>query len=148
MTYWFQSKMNALATVAHAFLQQLTVWLHRQGRVVQEWFPKEPLHSWTSDFAKAYRQVPLCPEQLHLSVVAQWHPVLGQDVFTIPYAQLFGGRTPPLHFDRHPAWLTFLFSAAIAVPNHWSRLRGQRAAQTPRRPKFHGAGLEMVGGRC
>ena len=87
-------------------------------RAVQERFPTDPLHSWTSDSAKAYRQVPLCPGQLHLSVVAQWHPEMEQVVYTIPFAQLFGGRTPPLHFARHPAWFTFFLSAAIALPTH------------------------------
>ena len=92
--------------------------LAAQTRAVQERFPTDPLHSWTSDFAKAHRQVPLCPGQLHLSVVAQWHPEMEQVVYTIPFAQLFGGRTPPLHFARHPAWFTFLLSAAIALPTH------------------------------
>lgn len=69
-------------------------------------------------FAKAYRQVPIAPEQLHLAIVAQWHPVHKRVVYVVPYAQLIGGRTPPLHFARHPAWFTYLLAASIALPTH------------------------------
>ena len=36
--------------------------------------PAAPVQTWTSDFAKAYRQVPQLKEQLMLSVVAQFCP--------------------------------------------------------------------------
>ena len=64
-----------------------------QTRSVQDRFPREPLLSWTSDFAKAYRQVPQHPSQVSMTVIAQWHPGLQQVVFVVPYAQPVGGRT-------------------------------------------------------
>lgn len=87
-----------------------------QTRSVQDRFPRELLLSWTSDFAKAYRQVPQHPSQVSMTVIAQWHPGLQQVVFVVPYAQLFGGRTLPLHFSRNPAWFTHLLSCAYALP--------------------------------
>ena len=41
----------------------------------------EKVKSWTSDFAKAYRQVAQMFEQVHLIVVAQWCPRENNTVF-------------------------------------------------------------------
>ena len=72
--------------------------------------------SWTSDFAKAYRQVAQSVKQLHLTVVAQWCPQLKKAVFIISAGQLFGGKTPPQNFSRHPAWWCYLMAPMYGLP--------------------------------
>ena len=54
----------------------------------------EKVKSWTSDFAKAYRQVAQMFEQIPLTIVAQWCPHENKLVFTVSAGQLFGGKTP------------------------------------------------------
>ena len=74
------------------------------------------LHSWTSDFAKAYRQVPQLMSQLPLTVVVQWCPVMSKPVFILSAGQLFGGKTPPQNFSRHPAWWCYLMAPMYGLP--------------------------------
>ena len=66
------------------------------ARQNHEW---EQVESWTSDFAKAYRQVAQMVEQLHLTVVTQWCPRLDKSVCIVSAGQLFGG-TPPAEFQQ------------------------------------------------
>ena len=82
----------------------------------REGYDSEEVMSWTSDFAKAYRQVAQSVKQLHLTVVAQWCPHLKKAVFNISAGQLFGGKTPPrklqsassmvVLLDRPHVWIT------------------------------------------
>ena len=50
----------------------------------------EQVKPWTSDFAKAYREVAQMVEQLHLTVVAQWYPQEKKVVSIVSAGQLFG----------------------------------------------------------
>ena len=63
--------------------------------VAREGYGSEEVMSWTSDFAKAYRQVAQSVKQLHLTVVAQWCPHLNKSVFISSAGQLFGCKTLP-----------------------------------------------------
>ena len=84
--------------------------------VAREGYGSEEVMSWTSDFAKAYRQVAQSVKQLHLTVVAQWCPHLKKSVFIISAGQLFGGKTPPQNFSRHPAWWCYLMAPMYGLP--------------------------------
>ena len=57
----------------------------------------EELIMFTSDFAKAFKQVPGMTELLHLSVIVQWDPILQQPAFLVPYTQVFGDRSTPVN---------------------------------------------------
>ena len=72
--------------------------------------------SWTSDFAKAYRQVPQLMEQLKLTVVVQHCPETNAPVFIVSYGQLFGGKTPPQNFSRQPSWWCYVMAPLIGLP--------------------------------
>ena len=63
----------------------------------------EKVKPWTSEFAKAYRQVAQMFEQLHLTVVAQWCPQENKIVSIVSAGQLFGGKPPPHNSSPHPA---------------------------------------------
>ena len=83
---------------------------------VREMVPAALVQSWTSDFAKAYRQVPQISDQLMLTVVVQYCPETQGPVFIVSYGQLFGGRTPPLNFSRQPAWWCYVMAPLIGLP--------------------------------
>ena len=70
----------------------------------------------TSDFAKAFKQVPGVETMLHLSVVVQWDPVSRRPAFLVPYTQVFGGRSTPLNFARFPAWCCHAMAVLAALP--------------------------------
>ena len=78
--------------------------------------PSDMVLSWTSDFAKAYRQVAQTPHQLQYAIVAQWCPQVSKLVFIVSAGQLFGGMTPPLNFSRHPAWWCYTMAALYGLP--------------------------------
>ena len=83
---------------------------------VREMVPAALVQSWTSDFAKAYRQVPQISDQLMLTVVVQYCLETQGPVFVVSYGQLFGGRTPPLNFSRQPAWWCYVMAPLIGLP--------------------------------
>ena len=85
-------------------------------RAMSEEFP-EPMEFFTSDFAKAFKQVPGVTELLHLAVVVQWDPTHSQPAFMIPYTQVFGGRSTPLNFARFPAWCCYAMAVLAALPS-------------------------------
>ena len=76
----------------------------------------EPLEMFTSDFAKAFKQVPGVEAMLHLSVVVQWDPTSRRPAFLIPYTQVFGGRSTPLNFARFPVWCCHAMAVLAALP--------------------------------
>ena len=87
-----------------------------QQRAVQEAFPEEGTSGWTSDFAKAYKQIPGFPPQIWLTIIALWSPVHACITFWKPYTQLFGGRSSPQNFSRFPAWFCHILARATAIP--------------------------------
>ena len=86
-----------------------------QQRATQEQFPASPTAGWTSDFAKAFKQVPHLPFFACLVIVALWNPKLLKKQFWIPCSQLFGGRSSPQNFSRYPAWFCYLLAIATVV---------------------------------
>jgi hypothetical protein len=72
--------------------------------------------AWTSDVAKAYRQVPQLMEQLKLTVVVQHCPETNAPVFIVSYGQPFGGKNPPLNVSRHPSWWCYVMAPLIGLP--------------------------------
>ena len=86
-----------------------------QQRAVQERFPESATGGFTSDFAKAYKQVPHQPAFGLMVIIAVWNPVLGRVEFWKPYSQLFGGRSPPQNFSRYPAWMCFALAVLLAL---------------------------------
>ena len=86
-----------------------------QQRALQERFPSSGTAGWTSDFAKAYKQVPHTPAYTALIVIAQWSPMEKSVLFWLAYTQLFGGSSAPQNFSRYPAWFCFALAAALAV---------------------------------
>ena len=82
----------------------------------REMVPAAMVLSWTSDFDKAYRQVAQLQQQLPLTIVVQFCPAKDYLVFIVSYVQLFGGRTPPQHFSRHPAWWCYVMAPLLGLP--------------------------------
>ena len=76
-----------------------------QTRAVAERFPKSKLEAWKSDFSKAFKQIPCCPDQFGYVVVAQYSPTAKCVVFFRVLSQVFGGKSAPLNFSRYPAML-------------------------------------------
>ena len=86
-----------------------------QARCVQSRFPCSQLSGWPSDYEKAFKQVPGCPEQSHLVVLLQWDPTLKRVCTWLAYSQLFGGKSPPLNFSRYPAWICEIVAVLFAL---------------------------------
>ena len=87
-----------------------------QQRAVQEAYPSSATAGWTSDFAKAFKQVPHLPFFKFLCVIAQWCPAEKCVHFWLALSQLFGGRLAPQNFARYPAWFTEILASALAIP--------------------------------
>ena len=87
-----------------------------QVRAVRQHYPEHQLAGWPSDFAKAYKQVPVTPPQRRMCVIAQWSPTHEQVVYWLPSCQLFGGKSPPLNFSRYPAWMCWAMAVLFAIP--------------------------------
>ncbi len=86
--------------------------------LLQERFPEEATAGWTSDFAKAFKQVPHLPCLTRLCIIVQWCPKDCRSHFWLPRSQIFGGRSAPQSLSRYPAWFCCLLSSAAAVPIH------------------------------
>ncbi len=86
-----------------------------QTRTAQEAFPEDELAGFSSDFAKAYKQVPGAPQQAERTVLAQWSPPHRQIMFWIAMSLLFGGRLAPLGFARYPALIILLTAVLFAL---------------------------------
>ena len=90
--------------------------LAAQTRAAQERFPGEPLSGFTSDFAKACKQVPADPAYIDDYIIAQYDPDAPGVIFWRALTLLFGGKCTPLQFSRCPAWFAFVMAALIALP--------------------------------
>jgi len=53
------------------------------------------LFAWTSDFAKAFKQVPADPSQRRFLVLAQFSPSAGRVVYFLTNCQVFGSKPSP-----------------------------------------------------
>ena len=82
---------------------------------------QEQLCFFTSDFAKAFKQVPGVSEMLSLSVVVQWDPDQQRPAFMVPFTQVFGGRPTPLNFSRFPAWCCYAMAVLGGLPHRTLR---------------------------
>jgi len=69
------------------------------------------LSAWTSDFAKAFKQVPADPSQRKYLILAQYSPSAEQVVYFVTNCQVFGSKSSPLNFSRYPA--LFCWCAAV-----------------------------------
>ena len=78
-------------------------------------FP-EKIMLFTSDFAKAFKQIPGVVSMLECSVVAQWDPCKCRPAFMVPLTQVFGGRSTPLNFARYPSWCCYAMACLGALP--------------------------------
>ena len=87
-----------------------------QARAVADTFPGSRLAGWTSDFTKAFKQVPSDPSQVPYVIIAQWDPFASAIAFFICYCQVFGSRSAPLNFSRFPAWCCQVLGRAWAIP--------------------------------
>ena len=87
-----------------------------QQRASQERFPRDAMSGWTSDFAKAFKQIPRRPKWRRLAIFGVWCPEEEMVHYFLALTQLFGGRLGPQNFSRYPAWLCFLMSYAFVVP--------------------------------
>ena len=76
----------------------------------------EKLMLFTSDFAKAFKQIPGVVSLLDCSVIVQWDPHTCRPAFMIPLTQVFGGRSTPLNFSRYPSWCCYAMACLGALP--------------------------------
>ena len=84
-------------------------------RLVADKFLNLPLSQFTSDFAKAYKQVPLAPWCQCYVVLVQWSPEWQAPAFFISRTQLFGGRTAPINFARYATWCGDILAVLAAI---------------------------------
>ena len=86
-----------------------------QTRAVIEACPGRRIRGWTSDFSKAYKQVPGIESQTKFAVIVQYSPILMRHVFFIPFSQLFGSRNSPLNFARFPAVFCHMVAVLLLI---------------------------------
>ncbi len=86
-----------------------------QCRVVTDACPDSATGGTTSDFAKAYKQVPKHPSQRRMRRLLQYNPNINDTVAFEPLSLLFGGSEDPQQFSRFPAWVCFCLAVALAV---------------------------------
>ena len=87
-----------------------------QGRAVASACPGVPLAGWSSDFSKAYKQVPGDPTQVHDLVLAQYDPVNKCAAFFVPLSLVFGSKTAPVNFARFPAFFCEVVARIFRLP--------------------------------
>ena len=87
-----------------------------QARCAAETFSLDALAGWTSDFSKAFKQIPGDPTEYGSIVLVQWSPKRMRPVFFVTYSQVFGSKNAPVNFSRYPAWSCEVMAAAFAVP--------------------------------
>ena len=108
-----------------------------------------PLCFFTSDFVKAFMQVPGVTELLHLAVGVQWDPDHEQPALMIPFTQVFGGRLTPLNLARFPAWCCYAMAGLGALPTEHcvnDIIGSERAAPSKVGGHFGGALQGIAGG--
>ena len=87
-----------------------------QTRPVAERSPSSKLSGFTSDFAKAYKQVPGDPTQTDDMVIAQYDPITDMVAFFVAYSLLFGSKTVPVNFARFPAVFCDMIARLFLIP--------------------------------
>ena len=87
-----------------------------QVRAVAKKFPGSRLAGWSSDFSKAYKQVPGDPAQIFDLVLAQFDPFKLCLALFIPLSLVFGSKTAPLSFSRYPAALCEVVATLFLLP--------------------------------
>ena len=83
-------------------------------RAVGTLFP-EKLELFTSDFAKAFKQIPGVEALLECSVIVQYDPHTQKPAYLVPFTQVFGGRSTPLNFSRYPSWCCYAMAVLGAL---------------------------------
>ena len=107
---------NATAGTTHSHRPTDVDALVAQARAVSEAFPSDSIRGWTSDFSKAYKQIPADPAQVGSYILAQFSPVTGLVAFFLTFCQVFGSKSAPLNFSRFPALLCFLCAVLFCLP--------------------------------
>ncbi len=69
--------------------------LAAQVKTVSNACPEDELVGWTSDFSKAYKQVPCDPQQVRYVVIVTFCPIVNKPVYFLSYCQVFGSRRFP-----------------------------------------------------
>ena len=87
-----------------------------QSRCVVDRFPQDKVEVFTSDFAKAYKQVTGKPGDVNKYVIGQWSPSSKTVLYYVALSLLFGGPGAPVQFARYPAWFAFVVAVLIARP--------------------------------
>ena len=87
-----------------------------QCRAVARKCPNSKLEGWSSDFSKAYKQVPGDPHQCLDVVLAQYDPFKRCVAFCIALSQVFGSKTSPINFSRYPAAFCNIVSLLFLLP--------------------------------
>ena len=66
-----------------------------QARGAGEVFMTDALAGWTSDFSKAFKQIPADPTEYGTVVLVQWSPEKMRPVFFVSFCQVFGSKNAP-----------------------------------------------------
>ena len=87
-----------------------------QCRAVARKCPHSSLKGWSSDFSKAYKQVPGDPHHCLDIVLAQFDPVMRCAAFFVALSQVFGSKTSPVNFSRYPAAFCHIVAGFFLLP--------------------------------
>ena len=87
-----------------------------QCRAVAEKFLGSRLHGWSSDFSKAYKQVPADPSQCLELILVQYDPAKEKAAFFIPLSQVFGSKTAPINFARYLGAFMDIIATVFLLP--------------------------------
>ena len=109
------SEQNSTCGTLHSHRPTDVDALVAQSRACAESTPRSKLLAWVSDFAKAFKQIPLDPEQVQYIVIVQYSPMSGQHVFFVTYCQTFGSKNSPLNFSRFPAVICELVAVLFCL---------------------------------
>ena len=109
-------EQNMTGGTTHAHRPTDVDGLVAQGRAVATQFPSSKLAGFTSDFSKAYKQVPDDPDEYGVITLVQWCPHRRRPVFFATRCQLFGSKTAPLNFARFPAWCCEAMAVLFGAP--------------------------------
>ncbi|MDE0820250.1 MAG: hypothetical protein OSA95_03960 [Opitutales bacterium] len=103
----FQSKRVVLSTL-DSFTEEV--------RLIQDAFSGERVDMWKRDHASAYRQVPIHPIEVPLSVVCFWHPTKQKRVLYIHQALPFGFVASVIGYNRISQAIAFLANRILKIP--------------------------------
>ena len=67
-----------------------------QVRLASEVSPEDRLRGFSSDFSKAYKQIPLHPVEALSMLLSQFCPAEGRALYWVALSLLFGGRLSPI----------------------------------------------------